>query len=50
VIDDHSRVAYVQICADEKGDSAVGVLQRAVAWFADRGPNSRLNNLAGDHS
>ncbi|MCG3753308.1 IS481 family transposase [Amycolatopsis sp. Poz14] len=37
VIDDHSRVAYAEICADEKADTAVGVLHRAVAWFADRG-------------
>lgn len=37
VIDDHSRVAYVEICQDEKGATAVGVLQRAVTWFADRG-------------
>ena len=37
VIDDHSRIAYVEICADEKGQTAVGVLQRAVAWFADQG-------------
>jgi transposase InsO family protein len=35
VIDDHSRVAYVEICADEKADTAVGVLHRATAWFAD---------------
>lgn len=37
VIDDHSRVAYVEICADEKAETAVGVLTRAVAWFAERG-------------
>jgi transposase InsO family protein len=37
VIDDHSRVAYAEICADEKADTAVGVLRRAVAWFAERG-------------
>ena len=37
VIDDHSRVAYVEICADERATTAVGVLQRAVAWFADQG-------------
>ena len=37
VIDDHSRIAYVEICADEKAETAVGVLQRAVAWFADHG-------------
>ncbi|MCV7364081.1 IS481 family transposase [Mycolicibacterium neworleansense] len=37
VIDDHSRVAYAEICTDEKAVTAVGVLQRAVAWFAERG-------------
>ena len=37
VIDDHSRVAYVKICADEKAQTAIAVLQRAVAWFAERG-------------
>ena len=37
VIDDHSRVAYAEICADEKAATAIGVLHRAVAWFADRG-------------
>jgi transposase InsO family protein len=37
VIDDHSRVAYVEICADEKAQTAIGVLERAVSWFAERG-------------
>jgi transposase InsO family protein len=37
VVDDHSRVAYIEICDDEKADTAIGVLRRAVAWFADRG-------------
>jgi transposase InsO family protein len=37
VIDDHSRVAYVEICADEKAETAVAVLRRAVTWFAERG-------------
>ncbi len=37
VIDDHSRVAYVEICADETADTAVAVLEPAVAWFAERG-------------
>ena len=37
VVDDHSRVAYVEICADEKAVTAIGVLQRAVVWFAERG-------------
>jgi transposase InsO family protein len=39
VIDDHSRVAYAEICADEKADTAVGVLRRALIWFAERGVN-----------
>jgi transposase InsO family protein len=37
VIDDHSRMAYAEICLDEKADTAIGVLQRAAAWFADHG-------------
>src|SRR4051794_1361232 len=37
VVDDHSRVAYVEICADEKAQTAATVLQRAVVWFAERG-------------
>lgn len=35
VVDDHSRVAYAEICTDEKATTAIGVLHRAVAWFAD---------------
>lgn len=37
VIDDHSRIAYAEICTDEKAVTAIGVLQRAVAWFAEHG-------------
>jgi transposase InsO family protein len=37
VIDDHSRMAYAEICTDEKAATAIGVLQRAVEWFAERG-------------
>lgn len=37
VIDDYSRVAYVEICSDEKAATAIGVLRRATAWFAKRG-------------
>jgi len=36
VLDDHSRVAYVEVCADETAQTAVAVLHRAVAWFAER--------------
>ncbi|WP_108638077.1 IS481 family transposase [Mycobacterium rhizamassiliense] len=37
VIDDHSRIAYAEICTDERALTAIAVLQRAVAWFAERG-------------
>jgi transposase InsO family protein len=37
VIDDYSRVAYAEICTDEKAVTAIGVLQRAVTWFAEHG-------------
>ena len=37
VLDDPSPVAYAEIHADEKAATAIAVLQRAVAWFADRG-------------
>jgi transposase InsO family protein len=37
VVDDHSRVAYAEICTDEKAATAIGVLQHAVAWFAEHG-------------
>ncbi|MCU1424446.1 MAG: family transposase, partial [Microbacteriaceae bacterium] len=33
----HSRVAYAEIHGDETAATAVGVLKRAVSWFADRG-------------
>jgi transposase InsO family protein len=37
VIDDHSRVAYAEVHDDETAATAVGVLRRAVSWFAARG-------------
>jgi transposase InsO family protein len=37
VIDDHSRVAYAEIHDDETAVTAIGVLRRAVAFFAARG-------------
>jgi transposase InsO family protein len=37
VIDDHSRVAYVEIHADETAETAIGVLRNAAAWFAGHG-------------
>jgi transposase InsO family protein len=32
-IDDYSRVAYVEILADERGETCAGFLTRAIAWF-----------------
>ena len=37
VIDDHSRVAYVEARDDETKETAADVLRNAAAWFADRG-------------
>ena len=37
MIDDYSRVAYAEIHDDETAATAIGVLHRAVAWFAARG-------------
>jgi transposase InsO family protein len=37
VIDDHSRVAYVEAHDDETKETAAAVLRNAVAWFAQRG-------------
>jgi transposase InsO family protein len=37
VVDDHSRLAYAEIHADEKGTTAAGVLLRAAEFFAAHG-------------
>jgi transposase InsO family protein len=37
VIDDYSRLAYAECHDDETAATAVAVLHRAVAWFADHG-------------
>jgi transposase InsO family protein len=36
-IDDHSRVAYVEVHRDERGTTCAGFLARAAASFAERG-------------
>lgn len=41
VIDDHSRVAYVEAHHDETKETAAAVLRNAVAWFAARGVTTR---------
>lgn len=47
VIDDHSRVAYAEIHDDETAATAIGVLRRAVSWFADRGV--RIERVLSDN-
>jgi transposase InsO family protein len=37
VIDAHSRVAYVEVWADEQGATCTAVFRRAIAWFQARG-------------
>jgi len=37
VVDDNSRVAYVEEHDDERAETAIGVLTRAIAFFADHG-------------
>jgi transposase InsO family protein len=39
-VDDHSRLAYSEIHADEKGPTCAGFLTRAAAWFAAAGITS----------
>jgi transposase InsO family protein len=36
-IDDNTRLAYVEVLGDEKGLTTAGFLQRATAWYAERG-------------
>jgi transposase InsO family protein len=36
-VDDHSRLAYVEVLKSEDSVAAIGFLRRAVAWFGERG-------------
>ena len=36
-VDDATRLAYVEVLADERGPTAAEFLRRAVAWFASQG-------------
>lgn len=36
-VDDASRVAYVEVLPDEKGETTVGFLERAIAWYRSMG-------------
>ena len=37
VVDDHSRLAYSEVLADEKGDTCAAFLERALAYLAEHG-------------
>jgi transposase InsO family protein len=37
MVDDHSRLAYVEVLPDERGETAVGFLGRGIAWFKSLG-------------
>ena len=36
-VDDHSRLAYVEVLGAEDAATAIGFLRRALAWFRERG-------------
>lgn len=36
-VDDHSRLAYVEVLPSERADDAVAFLRRAVAWYREQG-------------
>jgi transposase InsO family protein len=40
-VDDHTRLAYVEVLADQRGPSCEAFLRRAVAWFATYGITCR---------
>jgi transposase InsO family protein len=37
MVDDATRLAYVEVLADERGESAAAFLRRACRWFGERG-------------
>ena len=49
LVDDHSRLAYSEIHADEKGTTCAGFLERAIGYFADHGI-TRIERLMTDNA
>ena len=41
IVDDHSRLAYVELCDDERAATVTAFLGRALAFFADHGVHAR---------
>ena len=49
LVDDHSRLAYSEVLPDEKGPTCAAFLERALAYFADRGI-TRVERLMTDNA
>lgn len=49
LVDDHSRLAYSEVLPDEKGVTCAAFLERAIAYFADRGI-TRIERLMTDNA
>ena len=41
IVDDHSRLAYGELLADERGTTVTEFVERALAWFSERGLAAR---------
>ena len=41
IIDDHSRLAYSEVLPNERAVTTVGLWERALVWFAERGVSVR---------
>ncbi|MFC6398035.1 integrase core domain-containing protein, partial [Luteococcus sanguinis] len=48
-VDDHTRLAYIEIHDDEKGPTCAGFLTRAAAFFADHGI-TRIERVITDNA
>jgi transposase InsO family protein len=49
-VDDHSRLAYVEVCDDETAETAAAFWLRAAAWFADHGIGEIARTLTDNGS
>jgi transposase InsO family protein len=49
LVDDHSRLAYSEVLADEKGVTCAGFLTRAAAYFAEHGI-TRIERVMTDNA
>jgi transposase InsO family protein len=49
LVDDHSRLAYSEILADDKGPTCAAFLRRAAAYFADHGIERIERVLTDNH-